>query len=174
MYEIVGDLFSCEKADAICITTNGYVNKQGALTMGKGCAGEAKYRWPGIQILAGGMVESNGNKVFLLTDTKDGKISLPARLGWPYVEVPYHILTFPTKHHWKDPSSLDLITQSCQQLVELTDAHGFESVVIPRPGCGLGQLSWDEVRPICQDILYDERFWIITFESARPETEKEN
>ncbi len=47
MHEITGDLFESEKADAICILTNGFINAQGANTMGKGCALGAKQRWPG-------------------------------------------------------------------------------------------------------------------------------
>lgn len=166
MHEIRGDLFASVKADAICLTTNGFVNTQGALTMGRGCAGEAKARWPGIQMTAGELVRDQGNNVFLLTEIGkeewEGAICLPARLGWPALVVPYHILTFPTKHHWRDPSDIQLIDKSCQQVRRFADEMGFRSVVIPRPGCGLGQLSWDEVRPVCEKHL-DDRFFIITF-----------
>jgi len=168
MQEIVGDLFShnADGPDAICITTNGCVSSQGALTMGRGCAGEAKARWPGIQMTAGEMVKNQGNNVFLLTvvdrEVNDGAIQLPKRMGWPALVVPYHILTFPTKHHWKDPSDIKLIDKSCQQVRRLADEMTLRSVVIPRPGCGLGQLTWDEVRPVCEKYL-DDRFFIITF-----------
>jgi len=164
MHEITGDLFSHNESgpDAICLTTNGFVNVQGALTMGKGCAGEAKARWPGIQMTAGALVRSQGNNVFLLTDVEEGEIFLPAQKGWPKLQVPYHILTFPTKHHWKDPSDPALINKSCQQLVRFVEEMKLNSVVLPRPGCGLGKLSWGDIRPIC-DKWFDDRFYVISF-----------
>lgn len=164
MQEIVGDLFAHNEQgpEAICVTTNGFVNSQGALTMGRGCAREAKVRWPGIQMTAGELVRDQGNNVFLLTEVDEEGIFLPARLGWPKLLVPYHVLTFPTKHHWREPSDIKLIDKSCQQLRRHVDEAGFNSVVLPRPGCGLGQLTWDEVRPICQAYL-DDRFFVITF-----------
>lgn len=164
MQEITGSLFAHNEAgpDAVCITTNGQITAQGSLVMGRGCAGGAKARWPDIQMIAGERVQAQGNRVLLLTDSDQEGLFIPARHGWPRRPVPYHILTFPTKHHWRDPSDLQLIDRSCEQLAALTDQLGFRSVVLPRPGCGLGRLTWDEVRPICEKWL-DERFFIITF-----------
>ena len=174
MQEITGDLFAHNEAgpDAICITTNGYVLAQGTNTMGAGCAGEAKHRWPGIQLIVGELVRNKGNHVHRLTYRAS---KLPPRIelswmrfeSWPHKmfpshTVPYHIFSFPTKHHWADPADLKLIEKSCQQLRQHVDETGFSSVVIPRPGCGLGQLNWNEVRPIC-DRWLDDRFFIITF-----------
>ena len=160
MHEITGDLFESEKADAICILTNGFVNAQGANTMGKGCAGEAKHRWPGIQLVAGAAIGHSGNNTHLLTTNAR---SLHPGEGWKAHTLPYHLLTFPTKHHWKDPSDPELIERSAYQLVELATLWRWNSVVLPRPGCGAGGLNWeDEVRPLIAQIL-DERFWVITF-----------
>jgi len=164
MHEITGDLFSHNESgpDAICLTTNGFVNVQGALIMGKGCAGEAKARWPGIQMTAGALVRSQGNNVFLLTDVEEGEIFLPAQKGWPKLQVPYHILTFPTKHHWKDPSDPTLINKSCQQLVRFVEEMKLNSVVLPWPGTGCGKLPREGVRKIIAPHL-DERFYVISF-----------
>lgn len=162
MLEISGDLFSYNKSgpDAICITTNGCVyGNQKAATMGKGCALEAKRRWPGIQIILGRAIENKGNEVHLLT-TEDKRLC--SGLGWNDHLLPYHLLSFPTKHHWKEPSDLNLIEKSCQQVVKITNEMNFASVVIPRPGCGLGHLDWNQVRPLCEKYL-DDRFFIITF-----------
>jgi O-acetyl-ADP-ribose deacetylase (regulator of RNase III) len=167
MHEITGNLFESEMADAICILTNGFVNTQGANTMGKGCALEAKQRWPGIQMSVGDAIRHGGNDTRVLTvlgsEEWDGFICLPPRLGWPALTVPYHILMFPTKNHWSEPSDLGLIQKSCVQLMELTDQRGWQSVVLPRPGCGAGGLSWEnEVRPLISAIL-DDRIYVITF-----------
>jgi hypothetical protein len=188
MHEIIGDLFESELADAICITTNGFVNSQGANTMGRGCAGEAKVRWPGIQMAVGTVIQGFGNVPVKLTfNDGDGRIYLQEckQPAYPRHYVPYHIFTFPTKpemckeselldHYRREPylgrepypgwmakSSLDLILRSAQHLITQVNAFGFKSVVLPRPGCGAGNLSWkDEVRPYLSEIL-DDRFWVI-------------
>ncbi len=191
MQEITGDLFESEKADAIVILTNGFVNKAGAVTMGRGCAAEAKYRWPGIQISIGTLIQEGGNDCYLLTDLVEGQILLGVPETWGVChKLPYHLVTFPTKPEecrfaellpkhahqhvaevteterypgWMAHSDLKLIERSAQQLVSLTDQHQWQSVVLPRPGCGLGLLSWqDEVRPLLSTIL-DERFYAINF-----------
>ena len=188
MQEIYGSLFDSVMADAICITTNGFVNKQGACSMGKGCAGDAKHRWPGIQMTLGKLIQQKGNRVHLLTGAD--KV-LPGYAGWAAHTLPYHLITFPTKpdtftadancsnvvehmrHQatpgkslpgWMSVSDLELIEKGCMQLVELTNTHSLESVVLPRPGVGAGQLSWEKhVRPVCEKYL-DDRFYTITFE----------
>jgi len=190
MHEIVGDLFESELADAICITTNGFVNTQGANTMGQGCAGRAKVLWPGIQMAIGAVLREFGNTVITLTSEREGRIAIANTPPWPRHYVPYHILTFPTKpescqesellgHYrnvrspltlgpgpypgWMAKSSLELILQSAQALITQVNVGKFNSVVLPRPGCGLGGLSWeDEVRPLLARIL-DQRFYVINF-----------
>ena len=47
------------------------------------------------------------------------------------------------------------------------DAYGWETVVLPRLGCGLGQLRWDDVKPILERYL-DDRFIVLTPPEARP------
>jgi hypothetical protein len=63
---------------------------------------------------------------------------------------------------WMAKSDLLLIEKSACQLSELTDQRGWQSVVLPRPGCGNGELSWTEVRSILSSIL-DDRFYVISF-----------
>lgn len=176
MHEITGDLFESEQADAICVLTNGFVNAQGSNTMGKGCALDAKQRWPGIQLVVGARIRMSGNHVFLLTEPNDfGDILLDVPDAWkvpvlgtdPPMKaapmVPYHILTFPTKQHWSEPSDLKLIELSCSQLMTHVNTYGWKSVVLPRPGCGAGGLSWEnEVRPLISSIL-DQRIYVIDF-----------
>lgn len=162
MKEIAGSLFELE-ADAIVILTNGFVNSSGANTMGKGCAGEAKYRYPGIQLVVGERVQQYGNHVFLLTDQIEmGEWVLHTPGSWKNHILSHALISFPTKEHWRNPSILKLIEQSAEELLGLTQAFQFESVLIPRPGCGAGQLNWDEVRPMLDGIL-DDRFCAVTF-----------
>ena len=58
----------------------------------------------------------------------------------------------PTKDHWRNPSSLDIIGASLEALrvvlVARAAEHGpLESLAIPKLGCGLGQLKWHDVWP---------------------------
>jgi hypothetical protein len=173
MQEIVGDLFASERADAICITTNGVLNSSGANVMGLGCAAKAKERWPGVELILGQRIQQGGNRVHLLTqEPQDGlaitpafeilrAVLLPTKRVIHY--LPYHLVSFPTKNHWRDPSDPQLIATSAHQLVELVDEKKWKNVILPRPGCGLGKLAWEEVRSILSEIL-DDRFWVISFQ----------
>lgn len=104
--------------------------------------------------------------------------------------VPYHILTFPVKPFnfvvdsnqsnvlpylrknptfqpgyapgWGSPALMSLIEKSAKELLEVTNQRDWNSVILPRPGCGAGELNWDEVRPLLSGIL-DDRFHAITF-----------
>lgn len=58
------------------------------------------------------------------------------------------ILMFPTKVHWKDPSQLVYIEQGLTKLASEYQVRGIHSIAIPRIGCGLGGLDWDEVKPM--------------------------
>jgi len=162
MKEMTGSLFDLS-ADAICITTNGFVNTQGANTMGKGCAGEAKNRYPGIQMVVGGRVQKHGNHVFMLSDQIElGEWVLHTPDVWENHITPHALISFPTKEHWREPSILKLIERSAEELLGLAAAFNFTNVLIPRPGCGAGQLSWDDVCPVLNGIL-DDRFVAVTF-----------
>jgi len=63
---------------------------------------------------------------------------------------------------WMAVSTLAIIEQSAVELLALTHERGWEQVVLPRPGCGAGELSWELVRAKLQEVL-DDRFVAITF-----------
>lgn len=183
MIETTGDLFS-QKCDTICITTNGYVNRDGHNIMGAGVAGAAKRRWPEIPSILGRKIQEEGHRVHLLTDPYYGFMAGSER-------VPYHLVAFPTKPErvtepedllpryyrqyadypgelnlpgWMAKSQEQLIAASCLQLVSLTQSMGWGTVVLPRPGCANGGLSWEKVvRPIVRNLL-DDRFTVITWQ----------
>lgn len=143
MIEITGDLFE-QECDAICITTNGHVKKDGTCVMGRGCAKEALERWPNIGKVLGAKITARKNQCYLLGYV--GKFA---------------VASFPVKHHWRQNADLDLIEQSCKQIKQLADKHNWKVIVIPRPGCGNGKLDWEQVKPILKQEL-DNRFRIIT------------
>ena len=140
MLEIQGDIWEAHALGHwIVITTNGIVRKDGACVMGRGVARDAALRYPILPVLLGTLLTEHGNHVF--------------RLG------SYRIITFPVKHHWREPADLDLIRQSAIEL--LTGTVTLEPpIYMVRPGCGNGQLAWEDVRPVLAPLL-DDRFVVV-------------
>lgn len=66
---------------------------------------------------------------------------------------PRYIINFPTKHHWRQPSRMEYIDSGLRDLVKVLKARKISSVAVPPLGCGLGGLSWDEVRPRIEAAL---------------------
>jgi len=146
MLEVYGDIWKY-KADAKCITTNGYVRTDGRAVMGRGVALQATKRYPDIALVLGSAIRDNGLHVQILGETDDD--------GW--------LVSFPVKYHWREKADLELIKDSALELIELTDVQNWNTVVLPKPGCGNGQLHWKDVKSVLKHLL-DDRFHIIDYE----------
>lgn len=142
MIEQIGNLWSyVGKADAIGVTTNGVVHPTtGRLIMGAGVAKQASNRFLDLPEILGRHVMKNGNV--------------------PCFVPSYHILSFPTKNHWRDPSIPELIIQSAKLSVEIADREHLKLIVLTRPGCGNGRLRWESVYKAIAPIL-DNRFLVV-------------
>lgn len=184
MRELVRDLFSFTKdeADAICITTNGWVTRGGLAVMGRGVALLASRRWPGVVEIVGRAISRNGHVVQRVTN--DHKA---LDFGGRNHLLPWHLVSFPVKpvelkvtspnqivpHKrsefypgmvapgWMCLADENLIRRSVAQLVMLTDEMGWKRVVLPRPGCGSGELRWEAVGALLNPKL-DERFTVVS------------
>lgn len=55
------------------------------------------------------------------------------------------VLFFPTKDHWREKSTYNLIEEGLEALANRYLVLGIESIAIPRLGCGEGGLDFDEV-----------------------------
>ena len=141
MHEVVGNLWETG-ADAIVITTNGFIKKNGHAVMGAGVAKQALRKWPNLSLVLGEHIRDNGNCV--------GSTRTSAE----------RIVFFPVKHAWYEKADLELITRSTKELVKMADRIGWQAVVLPRPGCGNGGLDWKDVKPILESYL-DERFTVV-------------
>ena len=62
-----------------------------------------------------------------------------------------------TKDHWRDPSQYPWIEAGLANLARNAHAVDARSIAIPRPGCGLGGLSWARVQPMLEAALSDFR-----------------
>lgn len=67
----------------------------------------------------------------------------------------YKILCFPTKHHWKDPSDLNLIEDGLKILASSYRWYDITSISLPALGCGLGGLEWNTVRSLIYHYFED-------------------
>ena len=143
MRELTGNLWEVE-TDAVVITTNGVVRKDGCAVMGRGVAKQAAERMPRIAGIFGKALQVIGNHVI--------NLGYSQTWGW--------IFSFPVKEHWRDTASLELIERSARELVDAVDRYEFGTVALPRPGCGNGGLRWKDVRPVIEPLL-DDRFVVV-------------
>ena len=159
------------KPDAICITTNGFVRSDGRAVMGRGCALEAKKLFPDIDKKLGEILKTKGNVPAILSTVGGTDIvAFPVKPRGIKVSDDKSNLVEHMKENfaagdiapgWAARASLDLIKESAVGLVMLAEKNKWKIVVIPRPGCGAGQLKWEDVRPVLDKIL-DDRFYLIT------------
>lgn len=139
MREVAENIWDYLGQGIIAITTNGSLTRDNKAIPGRGVAGQAAERFPGLFSELGQRLRSSGNHVHLLSH---GLVSFPVE------ETP-----------WSQPD-LRLIRRSAEELRSLADRHGWSVVLVPRPGCGGGGLRWDEVRPLLE-TCFDDRFIVV-------------
>lgn len=150
-----GDIFNLPKSrnEAVCVTTNGIVKKNGCAVMGAGIAKQANMSFNGLARDLGDLLSWSGNRVYDMGFYKDSITGKRMR-----------IITFPTKYHWRDKSDLELIETSAKQLIDICDERGITTCYLTCPGCANGGLDWEnQVRPLLEPIL-DDRFVIVDYQ----------
>lgn len=149
-------LYPAGPDEAAVVTTNGCVRKDGRAVMGRGIALYADRTFSLAPKLAA-YIRQYGNHVFnmgVYRYPKNGR----------YISI----LTFPTKHDWRNPSDPELIRRSCMEMSRVCDAAGITRVYMPMPGCSNGRLDWTtQVRPLIEPLL-DDRFVIADYALKRP------
>lgn len=169
MREAKGNILTTE-CDALCITTNGFVKKDGSCVMGRGIAKQIKAVIPAISKDLGSLILKKGHIVQVIyeeTDNRPAILSFPVKPrsktceGNDYVShMSFQIgQTIPG---WACKAIPDIIVESARELVYLVDSKGYETVLLPRAGCGAGELSWSDIKPLLSDIL-DDRFIAMSF-----------
>lgn len=113
------------------------VNTQGVA--GSGLALAVRNRFPGWfaayrKACRQGVFESRGLFVFDVDET-------------------FKILSFPTKHAWREDSKLEWIKEGLIHLVRDYKEYGITSLAMPEIGCGRGHLEWSDVAPLVYHYL---------------------
>jgi hypothetical protein len=138
MKEAKGDMFAEYLSPEVVyvITTNGYVKNNGEAVMGRGVAKVAAQLRKNTPSILGDLLLAHGNIPFVL---------------------PGNFVTLPVKHKWSEKADLELIEQSLIKFRNLYYTYGWRDrqIYVPRPGCGNGQLQWEEVRPLMERFTRD-------------------
>jgi len=148
MLEIKANIwdFHLQENKWIVIPTNGIVKKDGSAVMGGGLALDAAERCPDLPSMLGKRLKQTDNHIYYFPE--------------------YKILTFPTKHHWQDPSDMNLIIRSASELandLRVFRTHGRSIFFyIPRIGCGLGGLKWHNVIEAVRPFLNEPEFIFVS------------
>lgn len=138
MIERHSDLWEMHRVPGhlVCISTNGFVKRNGCAVMGAGCAKQATQIHLGIAKQFGDYLKKNGNAPGVL----EGH-------GW-------RLGVLPVKHNWWERADLGLIKSSIDWLnATFDDIAGGTILHVPRLGCGNGGRDWEtEVRPLMAEL----------------------
>lgn len=156
---------------AICITTNGYVKNNGRCVMGKGIAATALQCSPNIDLSLGTLINEKGNVVHLLPEkiNECNLISFPVKPIYerrdqenPTQVVKFHRNKFAHGAYvpgWACTARVNIIEKSCQELVMLAEQHPeWTDILIPRMGCGAGELDWKDIKPLVEGYFSDKKY----------------
>ena len=161
------------KYDAVCITTNGFVTTTTKAVMGRGIAYSFDNRF-NIAYKLGKILIKKGNHVhIILKKNKYHPVicSMPVKPFSVKVDKKCINIVRHARYNYRKGeyapgfhavADIKIIKKSTKELVKMADQEGWKKVLLPRPGCGAGELTWKEVKPVLNKIL-DDRFTCMTF-----------
>lgn len=169
MREARGNMLEME-CDALVITTNGFTKTNGDAVMGRGIAKQINAALPWVSTRLGALLRAGGNVPHLLGQHQQiDLVSFPVKpksVIYDGSNIVAHAQAqfkpgdrVPGFYAKADP---DLILASARELVIMTNYMGWQTILVPRFGCGAGELSWDDIKPLVAPIL-DDRFIACTY-----------
>jgi len=136
----------------VCVTTNGFVKKNGHAVMGRGNALAMAQTVPQLPELLGIHISRNGNHVGVIYDRIVAFPVKPSQGDYSMVLDRVRDLYRPGQiipgFHCK--ASLELIKRSAEELVQLTKDLNIPRIFLPVPGVGNGELNFESVKPILE------------------------
>jgi len=147
--QIVADIWSLAEHLKVIPTNVGW-RKDGANVMGRGLAKQAEGRYPGLAEWYGGACQkmTSGPRIHLYEDLILFPVK-PLNEDAPWLS-------------WRSEASLEVIEKSAQQLARLARIfHLAGEIAVPLVGCGNGRLKEEDVLPILERYLNDNRFILV-------------
>lgn len=175
MIEIIGNIWDYyDKGYNICITTNGFVKKNGCAVMGRGTALQAKRRFPRLDrklgdMLGGPTVDNPSTYWMLIEEIMPRVFTFPVKRDIDICS-PDNIVKHMTWKFkigdivpgWALKAEVEIIKESLLLLSLQHFNKRFGEIILPRPGCGgAGELNWEwDVKPLCEG--YEDWLSVIT------------
>lgn len=128
----IGDIWKdFDTLDYVCVTTNAMTKSDGNLVMGAGNAKEASLRNKQLKVEFGKQL-------------RDAK-----KVNRLYGLLAYEkYIAFQTKIDWKNPSTIEIISNSVDMLRRLAQKYPDKTFGLPYPGVTNGKLTVEIVRPL--------------------------
>lgn len=173
MVRTVGDILLVG-ADAVCIPINGFVGENDAHVLERGVATHVdSYVFNGVSRIIGATLSTHGLHTNIIEVWEDE----------PYEEV---LIIFPVKPTsvicaseddivpaargrfsvgdmlpgWAAVPDMNLVRQSCNELMQIVDDHYFETVAVPALDYGVdGRRRGDFLR--IYEEIFDDRIWVV-------------
>jgi hypothetical protein len=117
-----------ESAEYRCVPTSGALTPDGLAILDNPISIEAGKRFSGFEQDLGRSIAARGNHVS---------------------QIGAGLIAFPVKRFQFAKPSLQIISQSVQELIALV---GGAKTLLPRPGCGPDELSWEEVSKVLANL----------------------
>lgn len=117
-----------ESADYRCVPTSGALAPDGTAILDNPISIEAGKRFQGFESDLGRLISARGNHVQM---------------------VGGGLIAFPVKRFQFAKPSPQIISASVQELITLV---GGAKTLLPRPGCGPDELTWEEVAPLLANL----------------------
>jgi hypothetical protein len=161
MIELKGNIFNFIKdGNSVCIPTNGIVKSDNNAVMGAGLALAFANKYNDLPKRLGGFLSKyKENKPYILGAIKNNLFFIPKPEDFNNSCL---IFSFPTKNNFKDNSDLFLIEKSCIGLVNYCNKFNLNNIYMAKPGVGLGNLNYVDVKKILNKYL-DNRFIVLDF-----------
>ena len=169
MREARGNMLEME-CDALVITTNGFTKANGDAVMGRGIAKQVNAALPWVSTRLGALLRTEGNIPHLLGQHQQiDLVSFPVKptsVVYDGSNIVAH-----AQAQFKPGDRVpgfyakavpEMIVASAKDLVFLADKYGWQTILVPRFGCGAGELDWEDIKPLVAPIL-DDRYIACTY-----------
>lgn len=143
-----------KQGNIVCVTTNGFVKKNGEAVMGRGNAFDMAQTIPELPTLLGNFIKKYTNRVGFIFDRTIINFPVKPATG-KYDDLLSHL-----KRRFKPTdtnipgfwckASPEIIETSIDQLNKLIIKFNLEKVYLPIPGVNNGQLKLEDIRPILE------------------------